>query len=202
VDEPSSDPVAKCVDRWRNAGPEQKKKMFAMFDESGIFLTACRHGFVLLVCDMIQSGELLVSLVPALIQSDRIIPDSAKYPLAMVDKLLSVYSSKIACRYDIGCVFQTTLHNSSLGSRATAQQFRLAVGAFHGHAHNRGCQLQWHPLYVKGMGRSEGEGCERIFSSSNAVARGTRHASRFHRHQAIEEHFRFWDEDKYAALSG
>lgn len=47
-----------CADRWRNAGPEQRKKMFAVFDESGIFVAACRHRFVLLVCDMIRSGEL------------------------------------------------------------------------------------------------------------------------------------------------
>ena len=28
------------------------------FDETGIFLSLCRHGFVLLVADMVQSGEL------------------------------------------------------------------------------------------------------------------------------------------------
>ncbi|KAG2034009.1 hypothetical protein BDR03DRAFT_870812 [Suillus americanus] len=75
------------------------------------------------------------------------------------------------------------------------------VGAFHGHAHNRRCQIDWHPLYIDGTGHTEGEGCEHIFSSSNELARGTRHASPFHRHQAIEQHFSFWDEDKYSALS-
>lgn len=34
--------------------------MFAVFDESGIFIAACRHRFVLLACDMVRSGELLV----------------------------------------------------------------------------------------------------------------------------------------------
>lgn len=48
---------------------------------------------------------------------------------------------------------------------------------------------------------TQGEGCEHVFSSSNELARSTRHASPFHRHQAIEQHFSFWDEDKYAALS-
>jgi Kyakuja-Dileera-Zisupton transposase len=48
-----------CVNRWRNAGPETRKKMFSVFDESGIFIAACRHRFVLLACDMIRSGELL-----------------------------------------------------------------------------------------------------------------------------------------------
>jgi hypothetical protein len=56
-DEPSSTGLSKCVDRWRNAGPEQRKKMFALFEETGIFLACCRHRFALLVCDMIKTGE-------------------------------------------------------------------------------------------------------------------------------------------------
>jgi hypothetical protein len=51
-----------CVDRWRNAGPEQHKRMFSVFHESGIFIAACRHRFVLLACDMVKSGELYVTL--------------------------------------------------------------------------------------------------------------------------------------------
>jgi hypothetical protein len=75
------------------------------------------------------------------------------------------------------------------------------VGAFHGHAHNWTCQLSWHPLYIQGTGRTEEEGCKHVFSSSNDLARGTHHATRFHHHQSIEEHFNFWDKDKYVNLS-
>jgi hypothetical protein len=124
-----------------------------------------------------------------------------KYPLAMVNKLMDVYGSNIACGYDIGCAFTKTLASSSLGRRARELHLRLLTGAFHGHSHHRGCQLDYHPQYIKGIGLTDAEGCERIFSASNAIASGTRHASKFHRHQAIEEHFAFWDEDKYAALS-
>ncbi|KAG2155230.1 uncharacterized protein EDB93DRAFT_1239162 [Suillus bovinus] len=77
-----------CVDRWRNAGPEQRKRMFSVFDESGIFIAACRHWFILLACDMVKSGEL------------------AKYPLAVVDQLLMVYGK------NGGCAFAKTLGNS------------------------------------------------------------------------------------------
>jgi hypothetical protein len=49
-----------CTDRWKNAGPEIQKKMFSVFDESGIFIASCRHRFMLLACDMIRSGELYV----------------------------------------------------------------------------------------------------------------------------------------------
>jgi hypothetical protein len=113
---------------------------------------------------------------------------------------MEVYGKDIGCGFDIGCAFSRTLEASSLGPAAQENRFRMLVGAFHGHAHNRACQLDWHPLYVKGAGRSDFEGCERVFASSNEQASGTRHASWFHRRQALDEHFNFWDEDKYANL--
>ena len=62
VDMPSS--LSKCVDRWRNAGPEQCKKMFALFEKTGIFLACCRHCFALLICDMIKTSEWSVLSFP------------------------------------------------------------------------------------------------------------------------------------------
>jgi len=34
------------------------KKMWGIFDETGIFLALCRHGFSLVIADMVRSGEL------------------------------------------------------------------------------------------------------------------------------------------------
>jgi hypothetical protein len=39
---------------------ELTKKMWGIFDETGIFLALCRHGFCLVIADMVQSGELWV----------------------------------------------------------------------------------------------------------------------------------------------
>lgn len=50
--------VDTCVERWKAAGPEARKKMFALFAVAGIFIAVCRHGHVLIMCDMIRSGEL------------------------------------------------------------------------------------------------------------------------------------------------
>ena len=47
-----------CIDWWRNARADVRKKTFAVFKESGIFLAMCQHRFMLLACDMIKSGEL------------------------------------------------------------------------------------------------------------------------------------------------
>jgi hypothetical protein len=74
----------------------------------------------------------------------------------------------------------------------------MIVGIFHGHAHNQTCQLEWHPLYIKETGHSDGEGSEHVFALSNDLTCGTHHASCFHCHQAIKEHFMFWDQDMYA----
>lgn len=50
--------VTVCIERWRAAGPDERKRMWKMFAETGIFVAVCRHGFLLFACDMIQSGEL------------------------------------------------------------------------------------------------------------------------------------------------
>jgi hypothetical protein len=55
-----------CVECWQSAGPEAKKKMFALFAIAGIFIAVCQHGNLLAICDMICSGELLSKLNPFL----------------------------------------------------------------------------------------------------------------------------------------
>ena len=47
-----------CVDRWKAAAPNDRKKMFDLFAISGIFAACCRHGHLLKLCDMQKSGEL------------------------------------------------------------------------------------------------------------------------------------------------
>ncbi|KAJ6614643.1 hypothetical protein B0H10DRAFT_1802889 [Mycena sp. CBHHK59/15] len=173
-----------CVERWKAAGPEARKKMFALFTIAGIFLTVCRHGHVLVMCDMIRNSPPLSRM---------------KYPLAMVRFLLDNYGADIGLGYDIMCAFWKTLRRSSLGADVTVMRLQGVVPAFHGHAHNRACQIGWHPLYVEGVGLEDFEECERTFSLSNHLASSTRLATVFHRQQQIDEHFQFHDQDKHAS---
>ncbi|KAL0562874.1 hypothetical protein V5O48_019204, partial [Marasmius crinis-equi] len=174
--------VDTCVERWKAAGPDANKKMFSFFAISGIFLSVCRHGHVLVVCDMRRSGELM------------------KYPLAVVKTLLDRYGKDLGLGYDIMCAFYTTLLRSrKLKDQVVAYRLRGVVPAFHGHAHNRKCQVTWHPMYVEGVGLEDFEECERTFSESNHLAATTRLATEFHRHQSILEHFNFHDHDKHVS---
>ncbi|KAK7060534.1 hypothetical protein VNI00_001300 [Paramarasmius palmivorus] len=175
--------VDTCVDRWKNAGPESRKKMFAFFAISGVFLAVCRHGHLLAMCDMRRSGELM------------------KYPLAIVNRLMDDFGLDLCVAYDIMCAFFKTLTRSRLGSKVKSSRLTGVVPAFHGHAHNRKCQLRWHPQYRFGVGIEDFEECERFFSRSNLLASLTRLATYFHRRQLLLQHFHFNDEDKHA-LSG
>jgi len=47
-----------CVCNWHAALPDTLKSMFSKFDETGIFVAICCHGFILTCVDMVQSGEL------------------------------------------------------------------------------------------------------------------------------------------------
>ncbi len=126
----------------------------------------------------------------------------AKYPLAIVNQLLENFGKQLGVGYDIGCRFRTTIDNSPLGPRAKELQYQSLVGAFHGHAHNRLCQLSNLTTYVDGLGLEDLEGCERYFAKSNSLASSTRYSSAFHRHQRISEYMRAVDTfDTYAGLS-
>ncbi|KAJ3507908.1 hypothetical protein NMY22_g16786 [Coprinellus aureogranulatus] len=164
-----------CASRWKNMKESSTERMWKLYDETGVFLCLCRHGFALTAVDMVQSGEL------------------SKYPLAVVEALLDAFGSDIGAGYDIGCRFGTTLRQSTLGARAKSANFTSLVGSFHGHAHNRLCQLSHLATYVPGIGLEDLEGCERLFSKSNALANATRYASPFHRRQAIGQYLKHLD---------
>ncbi|KAJ7348547.1 hypothetical protein DFH08DRAFT_914340 [Mycena albidolilacea] len=162
-----------CEERWKNLTEELTAKMWGIFDKTGIFVALCWDG-----------GEL------------------AKYPLAIVNALLDAFGADLGIGYDIGCGHSTTIRHSQLGPKAAWLNLKMLVGAFHGHAHNRKCQLDYLATYVLGLGLEDLEGAERLFSRSNGLSRSVRYASVFHRRQTIWTYFAHLDTfETYANLS-
>ncbi|KAI0818788.1 hypothetical protein BC629DRAFT_1588119 [Irpex lacteus] len=174
-----------CTENWKASAEEHHKKALDIYHQTGIFGSACRHHFIEKFCEMIRSGEL------------------AKYPLAITNHTLDVHDDMdITIGYDIGCAFTGTANRSALlGPRVQSRRLSFVVNAFHGYAHNRLCQTMHHITYKPGCGIEDLETMERIFSASNNVARTIRYASQFHWKQALDLHFRQWDEEKYYELS-
>lgn len=121
-----------------------------------------------------------------------------KYLIALTNTLLDRYGQDIGLGYDIMCTFVKTLKGSVLKGRVAAMNLHGIVPAFHRHAHNRQCQVHWHPLYMEGAGLEDFEVCKHTFHKSNELASGTRLATPFHQLQEIEEHWNFIDIDKHA----
>ena len=147
---------------------------------------------------MVRSGELYVGILHDTLSV--LTYSRAKYPLATCAHLLNVLTKSVGLGYDIACSFAGTLSRSSLGGKAKERKMKMVVPAFHGHAHNRPCQLSYHIQMAEGFGIEDAETCERVFSGSNKVARLTRHCTPFHRKQFIDMYFQQWDLAKYESL--
>ncbi|KAJ7575837.1 hypothetical protein C8J56DRAFT_1007569 [Mycena floridula] len=102
--------LTSCTQNWKAAAADEKKKAWSVFEKTGIFAAACRHGFILWIADMVLSGEL------------------AKYALAMVAKFLEINKDAFLLAYDIGCKFAETIKSSSLGEEIFSQSNALAMG--------------------------------------------------------------------------
>lgn len=114
--------------------------------------------------------------------------------------LLEVVGDKILVGFDIGCVFKTTLANSSFGPKFKASGSRVCMNAFHGYSHSYLCQVQHHPNVIDGIGLEDLETLERTFSKSNELAAVTQFASTYRRRALIHMFFQQYDEEKYTAL--
>ncbi|KAG8722579.1 hypothetical protein FRC09_006050 [Ceratobasidium sp. 395] len=127
---------------------------------------------------------------------------TAKYPLAIFDKLVAVHGDHLAIAYDIACSFFKSLKRSkSLGEIFEILKSLLIVPVFHAWVHNRLCQISWHLVWQPSLGLKDFEWCERVFSSSNQVARCTRHTSQSTQHRMIKLHFRCWDSDREGSIA-
>ncbi|KAJ7491428.1 hypothetical protein B0H11DRAFT_1912051 [Mycena galericulata] len=176
-DDPQED--SECRERWKNMSEELTSKMWSIFDETGVSWPFAGTD---LSCWWLTWSE--------------------AYGLAIFDALMDAFGADCGLGYDIGCGSETTIKNSPLGPKANLLRFKMLVGAFHGHAHNRKCQLRFLATYVKGLGLEDLEGCERLFSRSNALSKSVRYASVFHRRQLIAMYLEHLDTyETYTNLS-
>jgi hypothetical protein len=107
-----------------------------------------------------------------------------KYPLSLLAKIQHLLPDEKLIGYDIGCSFRATAKN---GIPELNGEF--VIPAMHGYAHNRKCQLTYHPRYKKGAGLEDFETCKWFFSLYNNCAGITRYTTPFHRLQLLDNHF-------------
>jgi hypothetical protein len=137
-----------CNESFTAADEKRHKASTQFFADTGLMAMLCRHDRVLWLVNMTSAGE------------------KRYYALALIKQLFEnlPQTFTVGLLYDIGC----QLHRSFakwgwLPEYANRLTFALAI--FHAFGHQWPCQLIYHPRKCSGFGLSDGEGCERFWSS-------------------------------------
>lgn len=137
-----------------------------------------------------------LALFPIVVAVLTVLYIRAKYPLAIVSKILEHLGDDTMIAYDIGCATEATVSRSSLGPEFQRKRAVFCVPAFHAYTHNHICQMRYHPNNIDGMGIEDVESLERVFGGLNQLAPIVRYSSAYRRRLWIETYFKQWDEDK------
>ncbi|KAJ7895669.1 hypothetical protein B0H13DRAFT_1624341 [Mycena leptocephala] len=79
--------------------------------------------------------------------------------------------------------------------------FRFVIPKMHIHAHTLACQVLFSLNLVPGSGQTDSEGIERPWASIGAIATSTRVSGPGTRHDALDDHWNFWNWLKTIGLS-
>ncbi|KAJ2930749.1 hypothetical protein H1R20_g6330, partial [Candolleomyces eurysporus] len=111
------------------------KTSLERFDIGGLATLVCRHGIPLFVANINTPGE------------------QQKYAVLLIQHLFSFLPkmATVTVLYDIGCVID-------------ASMCKFGTSAMHAYVHQWACQLHYNPRLKPGMGLTNGEAVERLWS--------------------------------------
>lgn len=137
-----------CEASFKAADERRQKASTKFFSDTGLMALLCRHDRVLWLANMTSAGE------------------KQYYAIALLRKLFCHLpeDAVVGVLYDIGCQLHRSI--SKWGLLAPyADRMVFAISVFHAFGHQWSCQLVYHPRKCPGFGLSDGEGCERFWSS-------------------------------------
>lgn len=149
-----------CGESFGAADEKRQKASTQFFADTGLMAMLCRHDCVLWLVNLTSAGE------------------KQYYVLALIECLFKHIPAnlRVGVLYDIGC----QLHQSCVNwgfLEEQLPQLHFAISVFHAYGHQWPCQLIYHPRKCVGFGLSDGEGCERFWSSIKLLIAPLRVAS-------------------------
>ncbi|KAJ8092175.1 hypothetical protein PM082_024002 [Marasmius tenuissimus] len=149
-------------DAYKAASGDNQKRSNEAFDENGIMALVCRHDILLFVAMIDTPAEQQKHAVALLLALFQMLP-----ALATVVTL-----------YDIGCVLDWSIHIYDLLDSEIVERLQLATAVMHAYGHQWVCQLHYNPRMHIGLGITDGEGTERLWSRLRKMIGLERRASR------------------------
>ncbi|KIN98613.1 hypothetical protein M404DRAFT_31254 [Pisolithus tinctorius Marx 270] len=167
-----------CISGHRDNGMSKfltkqsiNKAAMDCFDDTGIMALICRHDIPLFFANIDTPGE------------------QQKYSVALLKHLFSHLpaAATVIALYDIGCVLACSLDKFEILDNEIVCRIRFATTAMHAYGHEWACQLVYNPCITTGLGLSDGEGTERLWSCFTKL---------------IGRQCRIWLIDRHAAAIG
>lgn len=141
----------------------RSSRRYHALDETALFGCACRHEFPRLFISL-KHGERLSYVVWLLEELTQHVP-------AMTN---------IYVMYDIACTLVRHLKASRNGAHLL-ERIKFALPSFHAFGHNAACQVVYSPVRCEGVGLSDGEVMERMWSYLRRFSRMTKEMRPAHR---------------------
>ncbi|OJT05167.1 hypothetical protein TRAPUB_3992 [Trametes pubescens] len=161
-----------CERSYQAADEKKEKTHGTKFDDTGLMALVCRHDIVLFLANVDTPGE------------------QQKYGIALLERLFQHVPAEatVAAFYDIGCVLDRSIHTYDLLPESIVSRLIFATSVMHAYGHQWACQLVYNPRLREGLGLSEGEGTERVWSKFRKLIGVTRSSARSRRIWLLDRH--------------
>ncbi|KAK1220242.1 hypothetical protein PQX77_017007 [Marasmius sp. AFHP31] len=149
-------------DSYKAASGDNKRQSNEAFDENGVMALVCRHDIPLFLASIDTPGE------------------QQKYAVALFTAFFAMVpaTATVVALYDIACVLDRSLRLYDLLPDAIVSRLQLATAVMHAYGHQWACQLLYNPRMRVGLGITDGEGTERLWSRLRKMIGLERRASR------------------------
>ncbi|KAI5981055.1 hypothetical protein EDC04DRAFT_2916960 [Pisolithus marmoratus] len=140
--------IDQCEASYEAMDGQKQKASTDGFDDTGLMALICRHDIPLFFANIDTPGE------------------QQKYSVTLIDHLFSLLppQANVVVLYDVGCVLARSLCRFDIFDQVIMSRLRFATTAMHVYGHEWACQLVYNPRLITGLGLSDGEGTERLWS--------------------------------------
>ncbi|KIM52698.1 hypothetical protein SCLCIDRAFT_32448 [Scleroderma citrinum Foug A] len=144
----SDEAIDQCEVSYEAADGNKEKAAMECFNDTGIMVLICRHDIPLFFVNVDTPGE------------------QQKYSVALLQHLFSYLPSMatVVVLYDVGCILACSLEKYNILDDDIISRIHFATTAMHAYGHEWACQLIYNPRIIQGLGLSDGEGTERLWS--------------------------------------
>jgi len=165
-----------CSKSFIAADASRIKASTLFFSDTGLMALLCRHDRVLWLVNMTSAGE------------------KQHYALCLLEKLFQHIpeTMRIGVLYDIGCQLHRSCVKHGFLSHAL-DRIVFGISVFHAYGHQWPCQVVYHPRKCKGFGLTDGEGCERFWSSIKLLIPSLRVSGYYNRIYTLDTQIKHLD---------